>query len=150
MSSSSANNLADVTILLGETNIQLKAGMRQALRAQGYVRIREAQSGTDVRSIMALDLPDLAILDAGMPGDIGPLIRELRQGRVGVNPFVPIILTSWVGEAELIRRLLNSGADEILLKPLSIAALLERITSLVQRRKPFLATQDYVGPDRAK
>jgi DNA-binding response OmpR family regulator len=148
MNSGSNALRGDVTVLFGETNQQLKLGLRQALRAAGYTRLREVSADTDVRSFLALDYPDIAILDVGLPGDIATTTRDLRHARLGINPFVPTILTSWVGEADIIRKLLNTGADEILLKPLSVAALMERIDSLVLRRKPYLATQDYIGPDR--
>ena len=148
MPSDSNATRSDVLILFGETNQQVKSGLRHALRQQGYVKIKDVLNESDLRAGFFGELPDIAIIDYSLSGDIVGAVRELRQGRVGINPYVPMILTSWTAEADIIRKLLNSGADEILLKPLAPNALFERINSLVTRRKPYLTAGDYVGPDR--
>ena len=47
-----------------------------------------------------------------------------------------------------IDRVANSGADFILLVPFAPQQLLDRITSLVHHRVPYIVTSDYIGPDR--
>ena len=47
-----------------------------------------------------------------------------------------------------IDRVANSGADLILLVPFAPQQLLDRITSLVHHRVPYIVTSDYIGPDR--
>lgn len=151
MTSSALGNPAnrhDVLVLFGESNRQLHLGLRQALRAEGFLKIREVDSEIDLRQAVRVESPDIAIIDVGLGGDIVAAVRDLRQGKLGANPYAVIILTSWNAESDAIRRMMNSGADEILVKPLSVATLVERIASLINRRKPYLATADYVGPDR--
>jgi DNA-binding response OmpR family regulator len=148
MAIATASTRAGVIFMFGETNSQLKGGLRQALRAEGYLKIREVASAADARAATEIDSPDIAVLDGSLAGDMVALVRDIRHGRAGLNPYIPIILTSWSAEADAIRRMMNSGADEILLKPLSVAALIERVNSMISRRKPYLATNDYVGPDR--
>jgi hypothetical protein len=72
----------------------------------------------------------------------------LRQGAESFNPFVVIIATAWEKSQGLISRVLNSGADDLLLRPFSTALLQSRIEAHIQRRKGFVVTTDYVGPDR--
>ena len=46
--------------------------------------------------------------------------------------------------------MVNSGADDLLLRPFSTALLGSRIEAHIERRKGFVITTDYVGPDRRK
>jgi hypothetical protein len=47
-------------------------------------------------------------------------------------------------------RVLDSGADDLVLRPFSAATLGQRIRTHVERRKGFVVTTDYVGPDRRR
>ncbi len=46
--------------------------------------------------------------------------------------------------------MVNSGADDLLLRPFSTTLLGQRIEAHVERRKGFVITTEYVGPDRRK
>ena len=95
--------------------------------------------------------PDLALCESqGGDGDLCRTIQELRQGAAGFNPFIVIIVTAWEKSAALVTRVVNSGADDLLLRPFSTTLLGQRIESHVERRKGFVVTTDYVGPDRRK
>ena len=43
---------------------------------------------------------------------------------------------------------MDSGADVLVAAPVSPALILDRIDSLVNNRKPFVVTSEYIGPDR--
>ena len=58
------------------------------------------------------------------------------------------MVTAWEKSAGLIAKVVNSGADDLLLRPFSTALLSSRIESHIERRKNFVVTTDYVGPDR--
>ena len=47
-----------------------------------------------------------------------------------------------------VRRIIASGVDVVVAAPFSPQQIIDRIDTLVHRRKPFLVTSDYVGPDR--
>jgi len=49
---------------------------------------------------------------------------------------------------QLIREIVNAGADDILLQPTSRNLLKERIDTLTFDRKPFVVSARYIGPDR--
>jgi len=148
MATDPSHHRGDVLVVFGETNIQLKGGLRYSLRKEGYSNIKDVYDDREARAAMRGETPDILVLDAALSGDIIRLIRDVRAGKTGPNSFVPVILTSWSAEADAIKNMLSCGADEILLKPFAAGALFERIHSLVSRRKPYLATQDYIGPDR--
>ena len=43
---------------------------------------------------------------------------------------------------------MNSGPDDLLLIPFAPDQIMSRLKILVERRKPFVVTHDYIGPDR--
>ena len=94
--------------------------------------------------------PDLVLCEAfGVDAALCELIQTLRQGSSGhANPFLVIIVTAWEKNESLVQRVVNSGADDLLLRPFSANLLKSRIDSHVERRKDFVITHEYVGPDR--
>ena len=88
--------------------------------------------------------------DLGNVGIGNRIFQELRQGGNCGNPFIVIIVTAWEKNAALIKKVVSSGADDLLLRPFSTALLGSRIESHIERRKGFVITTDYVGPDRRK
>jgi len=93
--------------------------------------------------------PDLLITDAGLiDGDACRLISDIRNYRVGSNPFISIIITTWRPSESLVRRVVESGADDLLVQPASRSQLRSRIDGLTFNRKPFIITARYIGPDR--
>lgn len=94
--------------------------------------------------------PDLALCEAqGADSELCAMIQQLRQGTDGhVNPFLVIIVTAWEKTQALVGRVLNSGADDLILRPFSTNLLKQRIDAHIERRKHFVITHDYVGPDR--
>jgi pilus assembly protein CpaE len=66
---------------------------------------------------MAMDLrPDVIVMDINMPGMDGIAASEIIADRL---PFSPIIMMSVHGEAEHLKRAMNAGAREFLVKPFS-------------------------------
>jgi DNA-binding response OmpR family regulator len=95
--------------------------------------------------------PDLALCEAqGTEAEICDTIQTLRQGATTYNPFIVIIVTAWEQTSALVNRVLNSGADDLLLRPFSTTTLQARVRSHIERRKGFVVTTDYVGPDRRR
>ena len=55
---------------------------------------------------------------------------------------------TWDPAPELIREIVDAGADDILLQPTSRNLLKERIDTLTFDRKPFVVSARHIGPDR--
>src|SRR3546814_2674392 len=84
-----------------------------------------------------------------MPGgDSVALVRDIREGRAGGKPFLATIVTAWGPSLALTALVSESGADDLLAKPVSLEQILERINVLVYQRKPYIVTGDYIGPER--
>jgi DNA-binding response OmpR family regulator len=131
------------------------AGNRTATRAAlynlGFRRIETVGSLEAVIECIRRRPPDLVVCESqGAENELCALIQSLRQGSTGYNPFIVIIVTAWEQNSALVTRVLNSGADDLLLRPFSTAMLGQRIQAHIERRKGFVITSEYVGPDRRK
>jgi DNA-binding response OmpR family regulator len=142
-----------IGILMGEGNMAVRVALKSLLQAEGFSGIVDVP---DIKTLRAMleekrEPPDVVVLDADLEGeDPCGLVRAIRHGRLGRNPFVTVIMTTSIASGDRVRAIVESGADGLLVKPLSPAAVMERLAGLVRQRKPFIVTSAYIGPDRRK
>ena len=128
-----------------------RTATRAVLYALGFRNIETVATVEDFREAIHARPPDLAFCEAqGADAELCQMIQMLRQGASGYNPFIVIIVTAWVKTHTLASRVLNSGADDLILRPFSTKLIGERIETHIERRKGFVITHDYIGPDRRR
>jgi len=128
-----------------------RTGMRNVLYMLGFRDIETYATVQDLRQACAERDFDLLSLEASKPSDPAyDFIHRLRRGGVGRNPFAIIVVTTWLPEGQLVKKALDSGADDLLCRPFATSMLAERIRTHALARKGFIVTSDYVGPDRRK
>lgn len=123
--------------------------IRNILFNSGFRDVRLCTGLADAERQLALVTPDLLIGECEFAdGELASLVSSLRHHKVGENPFLSVIALTWTPTQEMVRSIINSGVDDLLTKPISSNHLLERIRILIEARRPFVVTSDYVGPDR--
>jgi len=128
-----------------------RTATRAALYALGFRRTTTVSTLEAFVANIQKAPPDIALAEAqGAVEELCGTIQGLRQGGTGHNPFIVMIVTAWEKNTGLINRVLSSGADDLLLRPFSTGLLGQRIETHIERRKGFVITSDYVGPDRRK
>lgn len=141
----------NVRLLLADTNGQARSGLKGALFQEGFRDIIDTASFVAVRDAVARNAVDVTVMDVDLPGgDVCDLVHQIRHHKVGNNPFVVSILLISDPTQDLVRRMVDSGADDLVVKPCSPDGLLTRIKTLTRGRKAFVVTHDYIGPDRRK
>lgn len=126
-----------------------RAATRAALYSLGFRHTVNVATPEDFVDAIRRAPPDIALCEADDGGAaLCDIIRQVRQGNACINPFIVIIVTAWEKSGSLINRVVSSGADDLLLRPFSTAVLGSRIAAHIDRRKGFVVTTDYVGPDR--
>src|SRR5438105_8277952 len=83
--------------------------------------------------------PDIVLMDVNMPGVDGIQATETLAQEV---PGSPVIIMSVQGERDYVRRAMQSGAREFLIKPFSgdeLIASIRRVYQLEQKKESFLA-----------
>jgi DNA-binding response OmpR family regulator len=110
-------------VLLVEDESTIGRSLEQALTASGYV-VTLAESGALARAAFAADIPDLVLLDLGLPDADGiDLCREMRDAAPATSI---IVLTARQEEADVVVGL-DAGADDYVTKPFRLAELLARV-----------------------
>lgn len=114
--------MPDPVVVLIEDEPQILRFLRATLTSQGY-RLFEATTGADGLVEVGSRLPDVVILDLGLPDMDGlDVIRRLRQWSA-----VPIIVLSARGQERDKVTALDAGADDYVGKPFGAGELLARI-----------------------
>jgi CheY-like chemotaxis protein len=76
------------------------------------------------------------------------LAKEIRFNKVGQNPFIVISLLVNPKKPENIAKAIEAGADDVIIRPLQANKIYDRLRMITYYRQPFVATSDYIGPER--
>ena len=130
-----------IRILIVEDNAMNRELLRELLEARGYV-VEEASDGKTALRMMEHSTPDILLLDVGMPILDGyEVVRKVRQNpRLSQVPVLAVTAYAMQGDRE---KILSSGFDGYLAKPVIAGLLLEEIKRLLARadRRNFSTRQ---------
>jgi two-component system, OmpR family, response regulator MprA len=118
-------------VLVVEDDEAITDVLRRTLRQEGH-EVRASGDGVGALRAAEEFVPDLVILDLGLPGLDGvEVCRRLRA-----DSDVPILILT--ARSDLDDRVvgLDSGADDYLVKPFERQELLARMRALMRRRPP--------------
>jgi len=142
---------ARATVLLFDPVHVNQRTTRYALFEIGFRQIECVASLADFKTALADSAPTLIVAESSATDtDIFNLVRSVRRGDVGGNPFVVMLLTTWSRDTSHIRKAIECGADDVIVRPFSTMFAEERVKTLIKGRKDFIVTSDYIGPDRRK
>jgi two-component system response regulator MprA len=128
---SSEPEIATGRVLVVEDDAEIADVLRRSLRQEGY-EVKTSADGVDALDIASGFVPDLVVLDLGLPRLDGvEVCRRLRA-----DGDVPILMLTARAETEDRVSGLDSGADDYLVKPFERQELLARIRALLRRRPP--------------
>lgn len=116
-------------ILLIEDDALLADGLARALRHAGYI-VDLAADGRTADGLLAEESYDLAILDLGLPGLDGSEVLQRLRARRQQTPV--LVLSARLAVEERVR-LLDLGADDYVVKPVSLDELEARVRALIRR-----------------
>jgi two-component system phosphate regulon response regulator OmpR len=104
---------------------------------QQNFRVSGVDGGPALRKLVERDLPEVVLLDVGLPGEDGfALARWLRER----NPRIGIIMVTVASETVDRVLGLEIGADDYIAKPFEPRELLARVKSLLRRAIGAAAT----------
>ena len=138
-----------VRAMLFNGTVGMRRTIRDVLHGIGFQAIEDFGDLNNARRRIPDLMPDLLILDLDHDREgVCNIVRKIRQGLLGGNPFPVIIMHTWQPLGETIGSAMNAGADDIIGMPISVRLLSERIENMIFNRKDFVVTTSYVGPDR--
>ncbi len=119
----------DAKVLVVEDEARLVRLIRAVLETQGY-RVTVAPTGERALEHVALETPDLVLLDLRLPGGMDgfEICRRIRE-----FSMVPVVmLTASAREEEKLEGF-DAGADDYITKPFSARELLARVQAVLRR-----------------
>jgi two-component system, OmpR family, response regulator MprA len=118
-------------ILVVEDDVEIVDVLRRTLRQEGH-EVRAAGDGVEALQVAEEFMPDLVVLDLGLPKLDGvEVCRRLRA-----ESDVSILILTARSETDDRVVGLDSGADDYLVKPFERKELLARMRALLRRRPP--------------
>lgn len=115
-------------ILAADDDPQILKALRIILTAHDY-EITTASDGKEAILAAAHDVPDLILLDLGMPGLGGVAVIEAVRGWSNLPILVVSGRSDTMGKVEA----LDAGANDYVVKPFATEELLARIRALTRR-----------------
>src|ERR1700681_2289600 len=115
-------------VLLIEDEPKIRRFLRAGFEIHGF-SVLEAESAADGLKTATFNSPDLIVLDLALPDLHGTEVLE----RLRSWSNVPVIILSVVSNENEKVRLLQSGADDYVVKPFGMADLLARSEAALRR-----------------
>jgi DNA-binding response OmpR family regulator len=121
-------------VMLVEDDPVTSASLTVRLRRHEHLVLAVESAESALASIATLGLPDVAIVDIGLPGRDGLTLLELLRRQKGPNPLGVIVISA--GPCPEPERLTPSARTRFLPKPLDMPALLAAIDQVRDGEAP--------------
>ena len=115
-------------VLLIEDDIPIQELLRAYFEAKGHA-VGTAADGVEGLKAFNADLPELVLLDVGLPRLDGWAVLEA----IRASSAVPVVLLTALDDTEDVVRGLAMGADDYLTKPFDVRELDARVQAILRR-----------------
>ena len=123
---------SNLIILVIEDDVSLRDLYCEALKSDGY-EIRTAIDGQEGIEQFRMIAPDMVLMDLMMPRMDGwQTLEEIRK----ISECPVIIITGQGTTEDIIRGLLEAGADDYMVKPFGVPELVARVEAMIRRASP--------------
>ena len=117
-------------ILFVEDEINIQSFVTALLEANEY-QVIATESYAMAKTLYASYVPDLVILDLGLPDGDGSLLL----GEIRMTDLTPVIILSARGEESEKVKMLDMGANDYITKPFGSAELLARVRTALRNNR---------------
>lgn len=146
-----ATGFERLSVLIVDPNRHMRTLVRGVLHAFYVRNIREASDGAEAFKEWRTFPADVIITEMAMePLDGIEFTQMVRRASDSPNRYVPIIMLTAYTERHNVEKARDAGITEFLSKPISAEALYARIYAVVYRKRTFIETKGYIGPDRRR
>jgi DNA-binding response OmpR family regulator len=119
-----------VKVLIADDEEDIKTLVSMYLQSEGYT-VLTAYDGLDAISIAERENPDIILLDVMMPVMSGFEVAQQLKANPATKD-IPIIMLSAAAQADSIKKGIESGARDYLVKPFEAAKLDAMIRNILE------------------
>lgn len=142
-------NFSKVRALIVDSDPYAARLLAQILRGFGLTLQTVAKDGASAKRDIETAEFDLIICEAVLPDmSAAELLRWIRRHDRAVVKFTPIVILTGYTHLDNIKAARDSGANNVVKKPVSPAVLLDHIVWSARSPRPFIETSSFIGPDR--
>ena len=143
-----SENLKKATVYIGEKNYYERQELRELFLAQGLKQVVCHSKIESLRDLILELPPDLMVVADDFDKEVFNLVKDVRNQKIGENPFMLISMLVDPSRAASLNHAIEAGVDDIIIKPVSAERIQERLRLVTFHRRPFIAVDGYVGPER--
>ena len=114
----------NLNILVVDDNETMRSLLDSALSQEGH-QVRQVGGGKKAYEEIGKFEFDLVIMDYDMPDMIG--LETIRRLKAEIAVLPPIIIVTAKGSPELVKKCIEAGAKDFIVKPFTVPGLLGRI-----------------------
>lgn len=143
--------LRGIRVLVVDEERYFREVLVRILRHVHITQIMQAGTVAEARKVIDKKRVSLVVSDYRLPDGTGiDIVKHLRQSSSPVR-YMPFILLTGELDRPLLRKAINSGVDDCMVKPLRPITLYQRIARLVHRPPTYVEIPGiYFGPDRRR
>ena len=94
---------------------------------------------------------DMVLLDWLLPGGTGgDLLKWMRKHKGPLIRFLPVVVCSAYTSTKLVFESRDSGANEVMVKPVSAEKIAKRMLHIIDNPRPYVQSPTFIGPDRRR
>ena len=145
--------LSKIHILLLESSPHVRRLLRNLLWNLGAKNVTVCSDVIRAVQILQQETSavDLIISDLFMDPINGfALLEYVRSDVHSRNFFIPFIITSRYVDANIVRKAINMGVNEVIIKPFTLKCVQEKLSIVSNDVRHFVMTKNYFGPDRRR
>jgi two-component system chemotaxis response regulator CheY len=142
-------NLGGLAFLIADSNAYSLTMIHGILRGFGVTKVTEVRDANSALQVFSEHCPDIFLCDIALPPVGGIEFIKFIRNQADL-PFrtLPILAMTGDTRATEIKRARDCGANMILARPTSPAALYERLVWVAFNARKYVEAPNYSGPDR--
>lgn len=143
--------LATLTTLVVEDNKFMRGILGELLRQIGFAKLHFAADGLEGIELFRTWLPKIVFTDWNMPVMNGvEFVNWVRNSPDSPNPETPMVMITGNNQHQEILEARDAGVTEFIAKPVTVAAIMNRLNSCLLEPRKFVRSASYVGPCRRR
>jgi two-component system, chemotaxis family, chemotaxis protein CheY len=144
-------NAHRMRVMVVDDNQHMIHIVKTILSGFGIKQVREARDPAEAFDAFKSEPIDIIIVDFLMNILDGiDFIKLVRTAADSPNPYVPIVMLTAYSERSKVNAARDAGVTEFCCKPVTANEMLRKLTSVIEKPRPFIKTASYFGPDRRR